>query len=145
VGALVNLPASEIKSFPDLGRVLTRFLALSPSMREHGIRPIDYHAMLLLKIAEGSAANPSQLARRMKIRRDVAVKLAETLVSAGLAEAPEVGLDAGTQLRLSARGEALLGQIAARHLDELRKIERLLSQALPHLDAATGAPDTPDA
>jgi DNA-binding MarR family transcriptional regulator len=127
--------------------VLRRFLAFSEAAsREAGIKPQQHQALLAIKAWPGAGMPIKNLADQLQLRHNGAVQLADRLAKAGLAERrPSPSDGRSVQLHLTAKGEALVADLAERHLDELLACEPLLAESLGrlrHLETSRGpAPD----
>jgi len=97
-----------------------------------GLQPRQHQALLAIKGFPGSGpVTVGDLAERLRIRHHSAVELVDRLGEAGLVERRH---DADDQrkviLILTERAEAVLADLSAAHLDELSRIEPMLTRVL---------------
>ena len=114
---------------------LRRFLAASEVINHKaGITQPQYQAMLAIAAWENDAMAMKDLADELLLTHHAAVQLVDRLAAAGLAErTPSPDDRRSVRLRLTARGGALLDELAAFHLDEILRQEPLLSRSLKRL------------
>ena len=115
--------------------MLRRFLLFSEAAaREAGVKPQQYQAMLAIKAWPGQSMPIKDLADQLHLRHNGAVQLADRLAKAGYAaRSPSPSDGRSVLLRLTDEGEALLADLAARHLDELLRCEPLLAESVGRL------------
>jgi DNA-binding MarR family transcriptional regulator len=114
---------------------LRHFIAASETInREAGITQQQYQALLAIKTWEAEAMSMKDLAEQLLLTHHAAVQMVDRLAKAGLAErAPSLEDRRGVVLTLTARGAALLDELAAKHLDEMLRQEPLLTASLRRL------------
>jgi DNA-binding MarR family transcriptional regulator len=114
---------------------LRRFIAASEAInRDAGITQQQYQAMLAIKTWPYAAMAMKDLAEQLLLTHHAAVQLVNRLEHASLASrAPSTEDRRGVVLHLTAQGEALLDQLAARHLEEMLRQEPTLSSSLRRL------------
>jgi DNA-binding MarR family transcriptional regulator len=121
---------------------LRQFLRFSEeSARSVGIEPQQHQALLAIKGFPGrDRITISELAERLQIRHHSAVGLVDRLAAQRLV-GRESAMDDRRQVyvRLTARGDALLEQLATAHREELR-LGSQLSAILERLNGGTGSP-----
>ena len=93
-----------------------------------GLTAQHYQAMLILRACpEGASITINDLARQLFIKHNSAVGLVDRLVREGLVVREASRADRRkVELRLSARGRAVLAKLAAMHRRELERIGPLL-------------------
>jgi DNA-binding MarR family transcriptional regulator len=113
---------------------LRRFFAASERISgESGITSQQYQAMLAIGVAAAPLAM-KDLADELMLQPHAAVQMVDRLQKLGLAERRASPTDGrSVLLGLTDKGEALLIDLAARHLDEMLKQEPKLSEALKQL------------
>ena len=111
-----------------------RFLAASERISaESGITTQQYQAMLAIAAAAEPLAM-KDLAEDLLLQPHAAVQMVDRLQKLGLAERRASPTDGRSVLLvLTDEGEALLEELAARHLDEMLKQEPKLTEALRQL------------
>jgi DNA-binding MarR family transcriptional regulator len=114
---------------------LRRFVAASEVInRAAGVTQQQYQAMLAIKTRPSEAMPVKDLAEQLLLTHHAAVQLVNRLAKAGLAErSPSVEDRRSVLLKLTPTGEALLDDLASKHLDEMLRQEPLLSQSLRSL------------
>jgi DNA-binding MarR family transcriptional regulator len=130
-----KLTLHEYEILANLRYALRRFLRFSEEAAlAAGLTPQQHQALLAIKgFSSPGRITVGELAERLQIRHHSAVGLVDRLVADGLAARKPGPADRRqVLLRLTARGETLLGRLSARHRDELQgagpAIERLLQQ-----------------
>ena len=115
---------------------LRRFLAASEEIsRAAGVTAQQYQVLLAIKAAEDQLTIRA-LADQLLLTHHAAVQMIDRLASAGLAERTRSPRDRrAVLLQLTAKGEALVGELAARHLGELLRHEPLIRRSLDQLKA----------
>jgi DNA-binding MarR family transcriptional regulator len=113
---------------------LRRFLSASERISaEGGITTQQYQAMLAIGVALEPLAM-KDLAEELMLQPHAAVQMVDRLQKLALAERSPSPLDGRVVLvTLTDKGETLLTELAARHLDEMLKQEPALSEALKRL------------
>ena len=114
---------------------LRQFVAASEVIsREAGITQQQYQALLVIKTQQGDSLSVGAFADQLLLTHHAAVQLVDRLAKAGLAERTRSADDRRTvHLTLPEKGEALLDDLAARHLHEMLRQEPLLSRSLLRL------------
>ena len=114
---------------------LRQFVAASEVInREAGITQQQYQALLVVKTHEGDALSIGAFADQLLLTHHAAVQLVDRLAKAGLAERTRSAEDRRTvHLTLTGRGEVLLDELAAKHLNEILRQEPLLTASLKRL------------
>ena len=122
---------------------LRRFLHWSQTQaRAAGLTPAQ-HQLLVAITGHPGGHGPTigDLAGYLLLRHHSAVELVDRAEAAGLVERRSDADDGRvTRVRLTADGEARLGQLAPAHLDELRNLAPILDQLVAGW--AAHAPDT---
>lgn len=118
---------------------LRRFLAASETIsRQAGVTPQQYQALLAVKVWPGNAMAIKELAEQLLLTHQAAVQMVDRLARAGLAEREPSREDRRSVLiRLTPRGETMLDELAARHLEEMLRQEPLLTELLKRLRKLT--------
>ena len=103
-----------------------------------GLTGQQYQAMLFVRSRqEGTPVSIGDLARQMLIRHNSAVGLTDRLVAQGLMERERSARDRRqVQLRLSAKGERILGRLAQAHRRKLRRMGPDIHRVLGELTGA---------
>ena len=113
---------------------LRRFLRFSEEAAiAAGIPPRQHQALLAIKgfAAGGQPITVGEMAERLQIEHNSAVGLVQRLIKEGLVEKEQGQRDKRQmQLRLSARGDEVLGQLSSVHREELRRIAPQLQSLL---------------
>lgn len=114
---------------------LRQFVAASETInREAGITQQQYQALLVIKTHEGDSLSVGAFADQLLLTHHAAVQLADRLAKAELAERTRSADDRRTvHLTLTAKGDALLDDLAAKHLQEMLRQEPLLTRSLTRL------------
>ena len=131
----MTLDAERYQGLAGIRYALRRFVAASEVInREAGITQQQYQAMLAIKTRPSEAMPIKELAEQLLLTHHAAVQLVNRLAKAGLAErSPSPEDRRSVLLRLTRKGEALLDDLASKHLDEMLRQEPLLSQSLRRL------------
>ncbi len=116
---------------------LRRFLRFSEEAAiAAGIPPQQHQALLAIKgfAAGGRPISVGEMAERLQIEHHSAVGLVQRLIKEGLVE-KEQGQEDKRQmlLRLSARGDEVLGKLSSVHREELRRLAPQLQTLLHQL------------
>ena len=120
---------------------LRRFLAASEDIsRAGGVTAQQYQVLLAIKAAEDQLTIRA-LADQLLLTHHAAVQMIDRLANARLAErTPSPSDRRAVLLRLTDKGEALVADLAARHLAELLRHEPLIRSSLDQLKPlASGA------
>ena len=114
---------------------LRRFLAGSEAIsRDAGVTPQQYQAMLAIRTRPNATMAMKELAEQLLLTHHAAVQMVDRLAKAGLATREASTSDRRlVLLKLTPRGEALLDQLAARHLEVVLRQEPALSASLKQL------------
>lgn len=124
---------ADYQALSDFRYLLRCFLEFSEkAARQAGIQPRQHQALLAIK-AFDEPVTIGILAERLRIRHHSAVELVDRLVEAGLVVRRQDETDnRKVILQLTARAEAYLEDLSAVHLDELSRIEPVLTRILTH-------------
>ncbi|HEY3800151.1 MAG TPA: MarR family transcriptional regulator [Caulobacteraceae bacterium] len=116
-------------------RGLRRFLSASEKIsREAGVTPQQYQVMLAIKAADDDRLAMKDLAEELELAPHAAVQLMDRLAKLGLAERrPSEGDRRLVFVALTAQGEALICDLADRHLEEMLRQEPQLRSSLNRL------------
>jgi DNA-binding MarR family transcriptional regulator len=114
---------------------LRRFLAASEAIsRQAGVTPQQYQALLAIKAWPGEAMAVKDLADQLLLTHQAAVQMLDRLARAGLAEREPSSEDRRSVIiRLTSKGESLLSELAAQHLEAMLGEEPLLTESLMRL------------
>jgi DNA-binding MarR family transcriptional regulator len=129
------LDAECFESLAGFRSSLRRFLAASEIIsRAAGVTPQQYQAMLAIKTRPGETMAMKELAEQLLLTHHAAVQMMDRLSKAGLASR-----EASTEdrrlvlLKLTAKGEQLLDQLAEKHIEVILRQEPALSASLRNL------------
>jgi DNA-binding MarR family transcriptional regulator len=125
--------AAEYQALAAFRHALRHFLEFSAAAaRAAGLPPQQHQALLALKgFSGGEAMGVGELAVQLCVRPHSAVGFVDRLARRGLVRrVPSKDDHRRVQVRLTARGEALLARLSAAHRDELRRIGPELRRAL---------------
>jgi DNA-binding MarR family transcriptional regulator len=117
---------------------LRRFLVFSEdAAKASGLTAQQHQAILAIKGHDaGQPMTVGALADHLLIRHHSAVELVDRLVRAGLVDRFESGEDRRRVIvALTPRAEAILSDLSATHLEELKRNRILLLQLLERLDS----------
>ena len=131
-----HLNKAEYQLLAAFRYALRRFLHFSEdSARAIGVEPQQHQALLAIKgFPDRDRITIGELAERLQVRHHTAVELAGRLVSNGLAARdPDAADRRQVYLSLTPHGEAVLGQLAAAHREELRRMGPELRALLDRL------------
>jgi DNA-binding MarR family transcriptional regulator len=114
---------------------LRQFVAASETIsRDAGITQQQYQALLSIKTWPGETLSMRELAEQLLITHHAAVQLVDRLSKAGLSKrTPSLEDRRSVLVALTPAGDALLHDVAARHLEQMQRQEPLLSQSLRRL------------
>jgi len=117
---------------------LRRFLAFSDAAAaEAGITTQQYQVLLAIKAHAKSRITVGELADELLLTSSAAVQLVDRVVKLGFVERQTAANDRrSTQLVLTDSGEMLLHSLAARHLEQLGKRKKQISDLLAQLKRA---------
>lgn len=99
-----------------------------------GVTPQQYQALLAIKARPGETMTIKELAEQLLLTHHAAVQLVDRLARGGLAAREPSSEDRRSVfLKLTGKGAALLGELAARHLEAMLAQEPALSASLRRL------------
>jgi DNA-binding MarR family transcriptional regulator len=135
----MGLDAERYQGLAGLRYALRRFVAASESIsRGAGVTQQQYQALLAIKTRPSEAMSMKDLAEQLLLTHHAAVQLVNRVAKLGLAERrPSPEDRRGVLVALTPKGEAVLDELAARHLDEILRQEPLLTQSLRRLRKMT--------
>ncbi len=116
---------------------LRRFLAFSESAAHTaGLPPQQHQALLVIAGFDGEGApTVGVLAERLMVAAHTAAELASRMAEADLiAKVPSPEDRRKVRLVLTAKAEAILAELSAAHLEELKALEPALTAALARLN-----------
>ena len=139
-GDAVSIDRQRYLGLANFRYAVRSFIAASERMSaDSGITSQQYQAMLAI----GAAAQPlamKDLAEELMLQPHAAVQMVDRLQKLELAERRASPLDGRVVLvALTDKGETLLDELAARHLEEVLRQEPLLTEALRRLKRAKGS------
>jgi DNA-binding MarR family transcriptional regulator len=123
----MNLRFNHVDGMRDVGRAFARLKAFTDALGAAGVTQLEYQAMLLMKTRPGEQITVGDLARQLKLSRSFSSRLADRLVDNEFAL--RCRRSSETIVQLSARGGEILACLAARHLEEMRAAEQILTCA----------------
>lgn len=114
---------------------MRRFLAASETIsKSGGVTPQQYQALLAIKARLPETMAIKELAEQLLLTHHAAVQLVDRLAKAGLAvREPSAEDRRSVLLKLTAKGESLLDDLAAEHLRAMLRLEPQLSESLKSL------------
>ena len=114
---------------------LRQFIAASENInRAAGTTQQQYQAMLAIKTWPYEAMSMKDLAEQLLLTHHAAVQLVNRLAKSGLAKRESSSEDRrSVQLELTTAGEALLDQLAVKHMEEMLRQEPALTSSLRRL------------
>ena len=126
---------SPVRGLSGFRYALRRFLAASEEIsRAGGVTQQQYQALLAIKAAETEPMTIRALADRLLLTHHAAVQMVDRLEKARLAERTRSPIDRrAVLLRLTGEGDALVDDLAAKHLAELLRQEPLIRESLDQL------------
>ena len=132
--------SSPFRGLSGFRYALRRFLAASEEIsRAAGVTAQQYQVLLAIRAADDQLTIRA-LADQLLLTHHAAVQMIDRLTRAQLAERTPSPRDRrAVLLRLTDRGEALVGELAARHLAELLRHEPLIRSSLDQLKALAAA------
>lgn len=134
---MANVPVSDsdYAALAAFRRALREFLAFSETAaRAAGLTPQQHQALLAIKGAK-TAPSIGELAGELLVRPHSALELVDRLIATGLLERHSGETDRRrVELALTAKAEAILAELSAAHLAELRQRRVLLRTLLERLD-----------
>jgi DNA-binding MarR family transcriptional regulator len=116
---------------------LRRFLAFSENATAAaGVTSQQYQALLVIRTHPAGAVMIRDFAEQMLLQPNGAVQMVDRLVASGLVERSHSPTDGRSVLAsLTAKGSAVLEDLAAQHVKELLAQEPLLADSLKQLRA----------
>jgi DNA-binding MarR family transcriptional regulator len=119
---------------------LRQFVAASEAIsRAAGITQQQYQAMLAIRTWPYETMSMKDLAEQLLLAHHAAVQMVDRLAKSGLAErAPSAEDRRMVFLKLTAKGSALLDELATRHLAEMLRLEPSLTSSLRRLKRLAG-------
>lgn len=138
-----TLTKAEYETLAAFRFALRKFLRFSEAAAEaRGITPQQYQALLAIKGFPGREhVTVRELSDRLQVKHHSAVGLIDRLVAEKLASreaSPEDGRR--VHVKLTARGEQILGNLASAHREQLRSIGPEISRLLQRLGKAGSDP-----
>jgi DNA-binding MarR family transcriptional regulator len=124
---------SDYEALAAFRHALRRFVVFSEgAAAAEGVPPQQHQALLAIKgHPSGEAISIGELAESLVIRHNTAVELSDRLDAAGLVTRRQSTEDRRRMLlSLTPKADAVLAQLSATHLDELRQITPLLIDLL---------------
>jgi DNA-binding MarR family transcriptional regulator len=128
-----DLTLDEYRALAEFRYQIRRFLQFSAeAAREHGIEPQQHQLLLAVKgLPDGARPTIRVLAERLQIQHHSAVELVDRLAERGAVRREHDDLDRREALiRLTRRGEALLGRLSIAHHAELETTGPILAKTL---------------
>jgi len=135
----LRVTRADFRALADFRHAVRRFLEFSAAAaRAAGLTPQQHQTLLAIKGFPGrDPATVGGLAGRLRLRPHSAVGLVDRLARRGLLQRRhDRGDRRRVQVRLTARGEALLARLSAAHRDELRRVGPELRRALEKIAAS---------
>src|SRR5579871_4485996 len=128
----MTLDAERYRGLSGFRHALRRFLAASEVIsRTGGVTQQQYQALLAIKAADGAQMTITDLAEQLMLTHHAAVQMMNRLAAAGLAARSSSERDRRLALLgLTAKGEALIEELAAKHLAEMLRQEPHLRRSL---------------
>jgi len=124
---------ADYRALSEFRYLLRCFLEFSQNAAKGvGLQPRHHQALLAIKgFPSGGPVTVGDLAERLRIRHHSAVELVDRLVEAGLVvRRPDESDHRRVFLALTERADTHLADLSAVHLDELSRIEPMLSKVL---------------
>lgn len=133
------IDGDQIRGLSGFRMALRRFLAASEAInREAGITQQQYQALLAITASESGRMSMTDLADQLLLTHHAAVQMVDRLATAGLAERRPSDRDRRVVLLfLTGKGEALIRDLAARHLEEMQRQEPQLRRSLNQMKRLT--------
>jgi DNA-binding MarR family transcriptional regulator len=128
-----EITLADYQALSDFRYLLRCFLEFSEkAARRVGIQPRQHQALLAIKgITDRQAVTIGDLAERLRVRHHSAVELVNRLSEAGLVvRQPCTNDQRRVILHLTELAETYLQELSAVHLDELSRIEPMLTRIL---------------
>ena len=124
------LTKEDFEALARFRAAIRRYLRFSEeTVRQHGVTPQQYQLLLALKGFPGREwATVRELAERLQLRHHSVVELVTRAQGQDLvSREPDPDDRRAVRVTLTARGDALLGRLAALHRDELRRMDAALT------------------
>jgi len=140
--AMDTVSDAELESLAAFRHALRRFLHFSEeAARQVGLTPQQHQALLSVRgLAGRGPVTIGALAEHLQVRHHSAVGLVDRLVREGLVVREASRADRRkVELRLSARGRAVLAKLAGMHRRELERIGPLLKRLIADVFREDGA------
>jgi DNA-binding MarR family transcriptional regulator len=128
-----DLTLDEYRALAEFRYQIRRFLQFSAeAAREHGLEPKQHQLLLAVKgLPEGARPTIGELAERLQIQHHSTVELVNRLAAHGAVTREHDGPDRREALvRLTPRGEELLGKLSIAHHSELETAGPVLAKTL---------------
>lgn len=128
-----QLSTEDYAALAEFRYLIRRFLEFSEDEAKRvGMTPRQHQALLAIKgYGRGRPLTVGELAERLRIRHHSAVELANRLADSGLVtRSPDPEDQRRVLLGLTEQAQADLAELSAAHVDELSRIEPLLTRAL---------------
>ncbi|QUD89528.1 MarR family transcriptional regulator [Phenylobacterium montanum] len=131
----MSLDAERFMGLAGFRYALRQFVAASEHInRGAGITQQQYQAMLAVKTWPGESMSMKDLSEQLLLTHHAAVQLVDRLAKADLAfREPSLEDRRSVLVKLTPNGDVLLGELAAKHLEEMLRQEPLLTQSLKRL------------
>ncbi len=131
----MSLDPDSYKGLAGIRVALRRFVAASGALsRAAGITQQQYQAMLAIKTWPTDAMQMKDLADQLLLTHHAAVQLVDRLAKLALAERePSIEDRRSVIVKLTPKGDRLLDELAAQHLEEMLRHEPLLTESLRRL------------
>jgi DNA-binding MarR family transcriptional regulator len=135
----MTMDPERFKGLAGFRHGLRRFLAASEKIsREAGVTPQQYQVLLAIKAADTDQLAVKDLAEELLLAPHAAVQLMDRLEKAGLAERRPSERDRRfVFVALTPKGDALIQDLAQRHLEEMLRQEPQLRSSLNRLRRLT--------
>lgn len=133
-----KITLAHYRTLAALRHALRRFLRFSQEAAHGaGIPPQQHQALLAIKgFPDRDYVSVRELADHLHVKHHSAVGLVDRLVRRGLVRRRASATDRRqVEIRLTARGEALLRRVSTAHLEELRRIRPELRRIVELIDA----------
>ena len=130
-----EITSADYQALADFRYLLRCFLEFSEkAARGVGLQPRQHQALLAIKgLAANGTVSVGDLAERLRIRHHSAVELVNRLSEGGLVVRQHDKSDQRrVMLHLTKKAEAHLETLSAVHLDELSRMEPMLTRILSH-------------
>ena len=131
-----SLHSESYEALAEFRYLLRKFLRFSKDLlaAKAGLNPEQYEALLAIKAFLGKPITISQLSERLQVKHHSAVNIVDRLVERKLIRRTAGEEDRRERhLELTAKGEDLIGEMAALHYTELRDRSGDMIKALQRL------------